>query len=228
MLLTNLLVTHVSLRYQYWMIPLLLILSFRGLGLVADRLAVGTRAPGSRMTCGPIAAVILRASIFVAFFLGFSPWRVVDSYDCKILNDSTGAFRYVRANLRPGDAVAANEPHPHAAYLEAGRATYDLSVPLLQDFVMLRKGRLIDRNGGAEVIGSIDDLMEACRRHERLWVVVNREKFRTRGKNLRWEYPGARLELFLRANFQVAHRSYLWTVFLWDRSRGQYRGFRGQ
>ena len=225
-LLTNLMVTHVSLRYQYWMIPLLLLLSFRGLGLLAGRLAAWTRAPGER-DVRPIAAALC-APIFVAFFLGFSPWRIVDSYDCKILNDSTGAFRYVRANLRPDDAVAANEPHPHAAYLESGRVTYDLTVPLLQDFVMLHKGRLIDRNGGAEVISSIDDLMDACRRHERLWVVVNREKFRTRGKNPRWEYPGARLELYLRANFQVAHRTYLWTVFLWDRSRGQYTGFRGQ
>ena len=93
---------------------------------------------------------------------------------------------------------------------------------------MLHKGRLIDRNGGGEVIGSIDDLMAACLKHERLWVVINREKFRNRGKNLRWEYPGARLELFLRANFQIAHRTYLWTVFLWDRSRGQYVHFRGQ
>ena len=76
---------------------------------------------------------------------------VILEHDSKILNDSTGAFRYVYANLRPGDAIAANEPHPHAAYLESGRATYDLSVPLLQDFVMLRKGRLIDRNGGAGV-----------------------------------------------------------------------------
>ena len=93
---------------------------------------------------------------------------------------------------------------------------------------MLRKGRLVDRNAGGEVIGSIDDLMAACLKHDRLWVVVNREKFRTRGKNLRWEYPGARLELFLRDNFQVAHRRYLWTVFLWDRSQGHYHGFRGQ
>ena len=225
-LLTNLMVTHVSLRYQYWMIPLLLLLSFRGLGLLAERVAVWTRATDER-DVRPIAAALC-VPIFIAFFLGYSPWRIIDSYDCKILNDSTGAFRYVYANLRPGDAVAANEPHPHAAHMEAGRATYDLTVPMLQDFVMLQKGRMVDRNAGAEVIGSIDDLMEACRTHERLWVVVNREKFRTRGKNLRWEYPGARLELYLRKNFQVAHRTYLWTVFLWDRSRGQYTGFRGQ
>ena len=225
-LLTNLLVTHVSLRYQYWMIPLWLLLALRGLGLLAMRVAVWTR-PDCPSNLHPTSA-ILAAPIILAFFLAFSPWRIRDSYDSKILNDSTGAFRFVRANLRPGDAVAANEPHPHAAFLEAGRATYDLSVPLLQDFVMLQKGRLIDRNGGAEVIGSIDDLMEACRRHDRLWVVVNREKFRTRGKNLRWEYPGARLELFLRANFEISHRTYLWTVFLWDKSRGQYTGFRGQ
>jgi hypothetical protein len=208
------------------MIPLLLLLSFRGVGLMADRLAVGTRQTAEG-DVRPVAAVLC-VPIFAAFFLAFSPWRIVDSYDSKILNDSTGAFRYVRANLRPGDAIAANEPHPHASHLEAGHVTYDLSVPLLQDFVMLRKGRLIDRNGGGEVIGSIDDLMEACRRHDRLWVVVNREKFRNRGKNLRWEYPGARLELYLRKNFQVAHRTYLWTVFLWDRSQGHYVGFRGQ
>ena len=223
--LTNVLVTHVSLRYQYWMIPLLLLLAFRGVGLVTERLATGTGLPGDDHRAVATACCIPLA---VAFLLSYSPWRIANSYDSKILNDSTGAFRYVRANLRPGDAIAANEPHPHAAYLEAGRVTYDLTIPMLQDFVMLRKGRMIDRNGGGEVIGSINDLMEACRRHDRLWVVVNREKFRNRGKNLRFEYPGARLETYLRANFQVAHQTYMWTVFLWDKSRGQYTNFRGE
>lgn len=225
-LLTNLMVSHVSLRYQYWMIPLWLILAVRGLGLLAERLAVATRGRDDCEATERALGPVLAAPIFAAFLLAWSPWRIADSYDCKILNDSTGAFRFVRGQLRPGDAIAANEPHPHAAYLEAGHVEYDLTVPLLQDFVMLRKGRLIDRNGGAEVISSLDDLMDACRRHERLWVVVNREKFRTRGKNLRWEYPAARIELFLRRNFQVAHRDYLWTVFLWDRSRGAFRTFR--
>ena len=224
--LTNVLVTHVSLRYQYWMIPLLLILSFRGLGLVAERLAIGT-ARATERDSRPIA-VAFCIPIAVAFCLSFSPWRIPDSYDSKILNDSTGAFRYVRANLRPGDAIAANEPHPHAAYLEAGLVTYDLTIPMLQDFVMLRKGRMIDRNGGGEVIGSIHDLMAACRRHDRLWVVVNREKFRNRGKNPRFEYPGARLESYLRSNLEVAHQTYMWTVFLWDKSRGHYTNFRGE
>ena len=41
---------------------------------------------------------------------------------CKLLNDSTGAFRFVRANLRLDDAVPANEPHPHATYLETDAA----------------------------------------------------------------------------------------------------------
>lgn len=222
--LTNLLVSHVSLRYQYWMIPLWLVLSVRGLGLLSERMAVATAPEGEADSRG--VAAVLAVPVFLAFLLAWSPWRIVDSYDCKILNDSTGAFRYVRSQLRPGDAIAANEPHPHAAYLEAGRVDYDLTVPLLQDFVMLHKGRLIDRNGGGEVIASLDDLMAACRKHERLWVVVNREKFRTRGKNLRWEYPAARIELFLRKNFQIAYRGYLWTVFLWDRNRGQFNAFR--
>jgi hypothetical protein len=223
-LLTNLMVTHVSLRYQYWMITLWLLLAIRGLGLLADRLAANTTILGGNDSRG--AAAVFALPIFVAFLLAWSPWRIVDSYDCKILNDSTGAFRFVRGQLRPGDAIAANEPHAHAAYLEAGHVDYDLTVPLLHDFVMLQKGRLIDRNGGAEVISSLDDLMDACRKHERLWVVVNREKFRTRGKNIRWEYPAARIELFLRRNLQIEYRAYLWTVYLWDRSRGQFKGFR--
>nr|WP_303652776.1 glycosyltransferase family 39 protein [Paludisphaera mucosa] len=224
-ILTNLMITHVSLRYQYWLIVLWLLLAIRGLALIAERLAVHTQRSGG--TNARSFAAILAAPIYVAFLLDWAPWRIVDSYDCKILNDSTGAFRFIRGQLRPGDAIAANEPHPHAAYLEAGHVEYDLTVPLLQDFVMLQKGRLIDRNGGGEVIGSLDDLVEACRKHDRLWVVVNREKFRTRGKNIRWEYPAARIELFLRKNFQIAFRGYLWTVYLWDSSRGSYQGFRG-
>ncbi|QEH34217.1 Dolichyl-phosphate-mannose-protein mannosyltransferase [Aquisphaera giovannonii] len=223
-LLTNLMISHVSLRYQYWMITIWLLVSVCGLALLAERIAAWTRVRGEADPAG--VAAVLASPIFVAFLLAWSPWRIVDSYDCKILNDSTGAFRFVRGQLRPGDAIAANEPHPHAAYLEAGRVDYDLTVPLLQDFVMLSKGRLIDRNGGAEVIASLDDLIEACRRHDRLWVVVNREKFRTRGKNIRWEYPAARIELFLRKNCQIAFRSYLWTVYVWDASRGQYENFR--
>jgi hypothetical protein len=227
-LLTNLMVTHVSLRYQYWLIPLWLLLVTRGLGLLAERTAMATRWGGERLADTRALAPLLAAPLFAALLMAWAPWRIVDSYDCKLLGDATGAFRYVRSQLRPGDAVAATEPHPHAAHLEAGRVDYDLTVPLLYDFVMLEKGRLIDRNGGGEVISSLDELMAACKRHERLWIVVNREKFRTRGKNLRWEYPAARIELFLRENCQIAHRDYLWTVFLWDQSRGSLDAFRGQ
>ncbi|MFO0957687.1 MAG: glycosyltransferase family 39 protein [Isosphaeraceae bacterium] len=222
--LTNLMVSHVSLRYQYWLIPLWLLLTLRGLGLLVHWVSSATGSGGTRDDRR--VAALLTLPLLLAFLLDWAPWRIADSYDSKILNDSTGAFRFVRGQLRPGDAIAANEPHPHAAYLEAGRVDYDLTVPLLHDFVMLKGGRLIDRNGGAETIASLDDLVDACKRHERLWVVVNREKFRTRGKNLRWEYPGARIELFLRKNMRVAYRSYMWTVFLWDQSEGHYAPFR--
>ena len=62
--------------------------------------------------------------------------------------------------------------------------------------------------------------------NERVWVVMNREKFRSRKKNIRWEYPGAREELFLRENCQLKFRSYLWSVFLWDRAAGEMKTFR--
>ncbi len=139
--LTNVLVTHVSLQLPVLDDPLLLLLlAFRGVGLGG---ASGSRpAPaGAGEADSPSPSRRPAASRWPSpSCLSFSPWRIADSYDSKILNDSTGAFRYVRANLRPGDAIAANEPHPHAAYLEAGRVTYDLTIPMLQDFVMLRQG----------------------------------------------------------------------------------------
>jgi 4-amino-4-deoxy-L-arabinose transferase-like glycosyltransferase len=222
--LTNLLVTHVSLRYQYWLIPLWLLLAVRAMDALSVRLArlchpYGTKGLGR-------AATMFAAIMYTGVVLAWSPWRIYGSYDAKILGDSTGAFRYIRSQLRPGDAITANEPHTHAAHLEAGRVDYDLSVPMLHDFVMLKKGRLIDRNGGAEVIGSLGQLIEACRRHPRLWVVLNREKFRSRGKNLCWEYPGARMELFLRKNMEIRYRGYQFTVFLWDASAGRLAPFR--
>ena len=225
--LTNLLVTNVSLRYQYWLTPLWLLLVVDALRLLVDRIAVATRPPGEPIAETRGVAPLIAIPLIAGLLLVWSPWRVLGSYDCKLLGDSTGAFRFVGANRRPGDVVVATEPHPHTAILEAGRVDYDLTVPMLYDFLVLQNGRLVDRNGGAEAIGSLDELMAACRRHERMWIVVNREKLRSRSKNLRWEYPAARVELFLRKNCQIAHRSYLWTVFLWDHSRGTYTPFRG-
>ena len=78
------------------MIPIWLILSVRGLGLLAERLAVMTRSGEETEGQARALAPILASPIFLSFLLAWSPWRVADSYDCKILNDSTGAFRFVR------------------------------------------------------------------------------------------------------------------------------------
>jgi len=166
------------------------------------------------------------AIVFCGVVLSWSPWRIPGSYDIKILGDSTGAFRYVRSEFREGDRIAASEPHTHAGLLEAGQIDYDISIPLLYDFAVLKDGKLIDRNGGATVVSNLDQFMAVCREHDRVWVLLNREKFRTRGKNMRWEYPGARFEMFLRKNCQLKHRSYLWHVYLWDANEGHFIPFR--
>ena len=93
---------------------------------------------------------------------------------------------------------------------------------------MLQDGELIDRNGGAPVIGSVSHLSSALEEEGRVWIAVNREKFKSRSKNMRWEYPGSRAELFLRETCMVAHETYLWTVFLWDPSEGTWRTFGDQ
>lgn len=221
--LTNLLVTGVSLRYQYSLFPLFICLSVFGAWQLKDIVAAYLEKYfGDRHSW--FSKLLLSVSVAL-MILSLSPWRIPDSYSSKILGDSSGALGYVRENKRADDKVAITEPHPHAAYLELGKADYDLAIPILYDFTYSKSGVLVDRNAGARVIGNIADLQNAVKKHDRLWVIVNREKFRSRNKNIRWEYPGARVELFLRQNFEVKYETYLWTVFLWDVSRGQYRSF---
>ena len=215
---TSLFVNSTSPRYQYWLLPFWILLGLQGMS--ASVRWLGTLAPdlSRNRWLQPALACVL----FAAVVLSWSPWRIPRSYGEKLVGDSTSAFRYVNSQLRPGDAVAATEPHPHAALLEAGRVDYDLSVPLLHDFLYEKNGKLIDRNGGAQAIGNVTQLQEACARHPRLWVIVNREKLRSRGRNIRREYPGARVEEFMRTNMQVKYRSYLWTAYLWDANSGIY------
>jgi len=227
-LLTNVLVTGVSLRYQYSFIPLWLILSLYGALSFVEMLSEALKKSSSLSGVERHRwfSPLLNTMLLFVFIVSFSPWRIVGSYDAKILGDSTGALQFVKQRLMDTDKIAITEPHPHAAKLELGRVDYDLAVPLLYDFVYKKDSKLVDRNGSAQVIAGVDDLQKAVESNERLWVLVNREKFRSRGKNIRWEYPGARVELFLRENFEVKYETYLWTVFLWDASLGRYKSFR--
>ena len=108
------------------------------------------------------------------------------------------------------------------------RQDYDLALPLLYDFAVMRDGVLVDRNGGGEVVSNVDQLVGEFAEGERIWLLLNRERFRTRGKNMRWEYPGARFEMFVRKNCELKYRTYLWSVYLWDPSRGHFQPFRLQ
>ena len=224
--LTNLLVTHVSIRYQYWLIPIWILLSLDAIRALLVWLVGWVYDAKQHTNRYALSICFSAAVIFAGVVLSWSPWRIPGSYDIKILGDSTGAMRFVRSQLRDGDKIAATEPHTHCGFLEAGQIDYDISVPLLYDFAMNSNGKLIDRNGGAEVVGRLDRMMAACRSNDRVWILLNREKFRTRGKNMRWEYPGARFETFVRKNCELKHRTYLWSVYLWDAKRGFFDPFR--
>jgi hypothetical protein len=81
---------------------------------------------------------------------------------------------------------------------------------------------MVDRITSATVVTSVEELEDAVSRSDRLWVVWSREKSMSRGVDLPWKAPGARVELFLRQNLEVKFRSYLWTVYLWDVHRGKF------
>ncbi len=223
---TNLLVTADSLRYQYWIIPLWIMLGLYCVKAILDYLdSFSLQAMRGTFRLGR-TRILISTIVFSAIFISWSPWRIPGSYDTKILGDASGAFQYIRTHMRPDDRVGATEPHPHGILLETGRADYDIAMPLLYDFVYLTEGQLRDRNADALVISTVEQLQSEFAKHDRVWIAINREKFRSRGKNLRWEYPGARAELFLRQQCSIEYQSYLWTVFLWDANRANYKAFR--
>jgi hypothetical protein len=220
---TNLLVTLEALRYLYWLFPIWLLLgvySLRALLRAAASLAKQEPLLGHWLVPG-LGALLLGAVV-----LSWSPWRMASSYDIRVASDMTGACAYVRSQLREGDLVAANEPQPPAAMLEVGKADYDISVPLLHDFVYRKNGRLIDRNASAESISTVEQFQDIIARHDRIWVVLNRLKYRSHGQDIMWQYPAARLEAFLRENLELKYQTYQYVVFLWDAHVGRFRSFR--
>lgn len=227
-LMTNLLVTNVSLRYQYWLIPAWILLGVesirQGVLMLSSWVFASQRQPFLYRAHLSVSTAI----IAVGCIASFSPWRLVGSYELSLLGDSTGCVRFVHSQLRPGDQVAISEPHTHAGLIENGKVDFDVSIPLLYDFAVMQDGQLIDRNGGAKMFSNLDSLKSEISNRGRIWILINREKFRARGKNLRWEYPGARFELFLRKNCELKYRTYLWNAYLWDPSRGHYSHFRSQ
>ncbi|QEG23030.1 ArnT family glycosyltransferase [Mariniblastus fucicola] len=226
--MTNLLVTNVSFRYLYWLIPIWLLLSVDSVRLVISTLVSIVYPVSEHLNRHASTLAVCFFVCFVAIIASWSPWRIPGSYELRILGDSTGAVRWVRSQKRAGDRVAITEPHTHCAYMEGGKCDYDLALPLLYDFAVMRDGKLVDRNGGGEVLSNVDQLVAEFADGERIWVLLNREKFRTRGKNMRWEYPGARFEMFVRKNCELKYRTYLWSVYLWDPSRGHFQPFRLQ
>ena len=223
-LFTNLLVTSTSFRYQYAFITLWIPLCVHGISEATRLIAYQLRFAGAPRRTGPALA----ACAGLAVILSWSPWRIPGSYDLTLLGDSITPLRYVHSNLRPTDKVMITEPHPHAARMELGRVDYDLALPILYDFAYWDDGLLRDRNGDAEVINRLAQFQDIFAREERVWIVINREKLRSRTRNLRWEYAGAREEFFLRRNCQLAFRSYLWYVYLWDRNAHRYHAFRSE
>jgi hypothetical protein len=213
-----LLITNKGFRYEYYLIPLWILLSVYGIGECA-RFVV----PAWRKI--PVRAALVFGWIVIAV-CSWSPWRIVTSYDSAIGADPMRALGFVAANFRPGDRIATSEPHPAAAMMDIGQSDYDLSIPILQDFVLRKAGKLVDRSSASDVIGNLDELQQAIAKNDRLWIVCSREQMHARGQNILWQYPGARVQLYLRNNCRLAFRSYLWSVYLWDRSAGHYSAFR--
>jgi hypothetical protein len=222
--LTTIFITGSAVRFQYWLLPLYFLLLVHGVTKLAEWVMKPAAAwfqgsePGLR---GALVSMAL-ATILITW----SPWKIPGSYSTKILVDIDGALAFVRHNILPDDALAVEAPHTTAAIVEVGRVNYDIEIPLLYDFVYRKDGRLLDRNAGAEVMSSVDDLQKACERHQRLWVVLTRDiHFRSPGETITWNEPGGRFDLFVRTNCELKYQTYLADVYLWDFSKGRMQDF---
>ena len=217
-LVTNLLITNKGFRYEYYLIPFGYFCAFTAIGECTRFLVPAWHRFPIRMALGAGWMAIVVCS--------WSPWRILNSYDVSIGADPTRALRYVAENFDPAIVSPPANRYPDAALLDAGQSDYDLSIPILHDFVLRKKGRLVDRNAGAEVIGNMDDLQQAFAKNDRLWVVCSREVCMRAEKDILWQYPARRVQLYLRIIARLAFRSYRWSVYLWDRNAGHYSSFR--
>jgi hypothetical protein len=159
---------------------------------------------------------------FGTILLSLSIWKIPGSYSATLTDDSEAAFSYVGAHLREGDKVMASEPYAVAAQLESGKVDYETFLPVYDDHVYRRGGQIVDRITGVPIVTSVEELEDVVSRTDRMWIVWNREKSMSRGVDVPWRVPGARVELFLRQNMEVKFQSYLWTVYLWDVHRGKF------
>jgi hypothetical protein len=216
----NLLITSKAFRYEYYLIPLWLLLCVHSMEECARLLIPAWKQLPVRMT--------LATGWLVVAICSWSPWRIIPSYDESLQANPTGALRFVAENRRPGDRIAITEVFPQAALIETGQCDYDLATPIRYDYVYRKGGRLIDRNAGARVIGNLDELERAFAENDRLWIVFSRQQITDRVLPIQWGFPGARVELFMRNNARLVFRSYLWSVYLWDRNAGEYSSFRGK
>ena len=88
--LTNLFVTHTGVRYQYWLIPLWILLGTWGLARVASRLASFVLPAGAMIARRPGLAATYAAAAFLCVVASWSPWRLARSYDATLLGDASG------------------------------------------------------------------------------------------------------------------------------------------
>jgi hypothetical protein len=217
-IVVNLLITSKAFRYEYYLIPLWLLLCVHGMAECAKLFVPAWEQ-------FPIRTALASGWLAVAI-CSWSPWRILPSYDENLQANPTAALRFVAANLRAGDRIAITEVFPQAALIETGRCDYDLATPIRYDYVYRKRGGLIDRNAGAQVIGNLDELDRAFAKNDRLWIVFSRQQLTDRVLPIQWGYPGARVQLYLRKNARLVFRSYLWSVYLWDRNAGAYSSFR--
>jgi hypothetical protein len=214
----NLLITSKAFRYEYYLIPLWLLLCVHAMAECTKLLVPAwEQLPVRRaLAFGWLALTIC----------SWSPWRIAPSYGESLQANPTSALRFVAENLRAGDRIAITEVFPQAALIETGQCDYDLATPIRYDYVYRKGGGLIDRNAGARVIGNLDELERAFAENDRLWIIFSRQALTDRVLPIQWGYPGARVQLYMRNNARLVFRSYLWSVYLWDRNAGQYSSFR--
>jgi hypothetical protein len=183
-LYTNLLGAYAS-RYALFYMPLLVLAAAGVCVAIGDGLSSCALWAGTRrwLSAAGTAKLGFAGLLFVAssgigldlYRLSSSPARPTERTRMGVYNiDYRGASRFVKEQVRPGDAVIPAVPHTYEFYtgssgdffvntLMAQRVVYDAGLPV---------PRYTDRFGGNPVLRDLSEFQDAVLRKNRVWVIA--------------------------------------------------------
>ncbi len=135
------------------------------------------------------------ATVLAVALIGLVSWRPATALVAKGEYGYDKAFRYVRDNEQPDDAVMTFAISPCALYLGEDGCDYVAIEKDFHSYATQRDGTWIEAWAGIPILFTDEDLTEVIETSPRTWFVVDESRFRTRYTEEFIQYVWDRMEL---------------------------------